>query len=255
MNYYIDTEFHEGFNKPLFGKKRHFIDFISIGIVAEDGREYYAISKDFDVEAAWNAWQPRKGQGDRNNHEPKEYWLRENVLLPIFKGFYPDNLGNLHHYPTFNYSNMKSLIRSLGKSDKTIANEIINFITSCEDTPFISKSNIWSNADIYEKTKEFKSKIDFYGYYADYDWVLFCSLFGKMMDLPKGFPMYCIDLKQTFDDICLRKCNGNNGWVNDFQLATKGQSNYPKETNAHNALADAKWNKQLHDFLLKINQA
>ena len=25
--------------------------------------------------------------------------------------------------------------------------------------------------------------------------------------------------------------------------------NYPKQTNPHNALSDARWNKQLHEFL------
>lgn len=37
---------------------------------------------------------------------------------------------------------------------------------------------------------------EFWGYYADYDWVLFCQLFGKMVDLPPGWPMLCLDLKQ-----------------------------------------------------------
>lgn len=41
MKYFLDTEFHEGFNKPLFGKNRHFIDLISIGIVSSDNRKYY----------------------------------------------------------------------------------------------------------------------------------------------------------------------------------------------------------------------
>jgi len=40
----------------------------------------------------------------------------------------------------------------------------------------------------------------FYAYYADYDWVVFAQLFGKMKDLPKGFPMYCKDLKQSLDE-------------------------------------------------------
>ena len=48
MKYFLDTEFIEGFHKPLFGKKRHFIDLISIGIVCEDGREYYAVSNEFN---------------------------------------------------------------------------------------------------------------------------------------------------------------------------------------------------------------
>lgn len=41
MKYFYDTEFLED------GKT---IDFISIGIVAEDGREYYAVSEDFNTD-------------------------------------------------------------------------------------------------------------------------------------------------------------------------------------------------------------
>lgn len=44
MKYFIDTEFIEGFHKPMFGKRRHFIDLISIGIVSEDNRAFYFIS-------------------------------------------------------------------------------------------------------------------------------------------------------------------------------------------------------------------
>ena len=74
MKYFIDTEFIEG--KPtqstswlmlkrrggglMFGLPKPTIDLISIGIVCEDGREYYAISKEFDVKEAWNRWQPKE---------------------------------------------------------------------------------------------------------------------------------------------------------------------------------------------------
>ena len=47
MKYFLDTEFIEGFHKPFFGKRRHFIDLISIGIVCEDGRQFYAISNEY----------------------------------------------------------------------------------------------------------------------------------------------------------------------------------------------------------------
>ena len=52
MKYFLDTEFHES-KKPvkMLGitlKEVRTIDLISIGIVCEDGREYYAISKDFN---------------------------------------------------------------------------------------------------------------------------------------------------------------------------------------------------------------
>lgn len=71
---------------------------------------------------------------------------------------------------------------------------------------------------------------EFWAYYADYDWVAFCQLFGAMMDLPRGFPMYCRDIKQECDRL--------------------GNPTLPKqEKGEHNALADAHWCKQAYDFL------
>lgn len=43
MRYFYDTEFIED---------GHTIELISIGVVAEDGREYYAVSTEFDPERA-----------------------------------------------------------------------------------------------------------------------------------------------------------------------------------------------------------
>ncbi len=71
---------------------------------------------------------------------------------------------------------------------------------------------------------------EFWGYYADYDWVAFCQLFGTMMDLPKGFPMYCNDIKQL-----------------SHQL---GNPKLPEQDSSeHHALADARWNKKAWEFL------
>ena len=88
MIYYIDFEFIEGFHKPLLGKRRHFIDMISVGIVAEDGREYYAISNEFDLKEAWNRWQwEETNKTDLpgiTRSKIKKYWLRDNVLKPIW---------------------------------------------------------------------------------------------------------------------------------------------------------------------------
>lgn len=73
----------------------------------------------------------------------------------------------------------------------------------------------------------------FWGYYADYDWVVLCQLFGAMVNLPKGWPMYCRDLKQWCDAL--------------------GNPKLPKQTSKeHHALADAHWNMQVHEFLSKL---
>lgn len=73
-------------------------------------------------------------------------------------------------------------------------------------------------------------KPEFWGYYADYDWVALCQLFGRMIDLPNGWPMYCMDLKQLAKDL--------------------GDPELPKQAGAqHHALCDARWNREAWAFL------
>jgi hypothetical protein len=83
------------------------------------------------------------------------------------------------------------------------------------------------------RLKANQSKPEIWAYYADYDWVAFCQIFGTMMDLPKGFPMYCRDIKQECDRL--------------------GNPDLPsQEQGEHNALYDARWNKQAWEFLQAI---
>lgn len=93
---------------------------------------------------------------------------------------------------------------------KQIAGEVLHFVT--DHTPPGEKPEFW-------------------GYYADYDWVCLCQLFGTMMDLPEGWPMYCRDIKQFCDSL------GNP------KLPEQGKGE-------HHALADARWNKLAWEFLL-----
>lgn len=60
------------------------------------------------------------------------------------------------------------------------------------------------------------------GFLADYDWVVLCQLFGTMMQLPKGWPMYCRDLRQALDA-------KNLGYIRQPDDAR------------HHALDDARW--------------
>lgn len=150
MRYWFDTEFIED------GKT---IDLLSIGIVAEDGRELYLEI----LEADWSK---------------ASQWVKDNVL------------AHMGHGPT------------VGREEAKL--RVLDFIGT-------SKPEIWA-------------------YYADYDWVALCQLFGTMMDLPKGWPMYCRDVKQLCDD------HGN-----PF-LPEQGKGE-------HHALADAKWTRQAWTFL------
>jgi hypothetical protein len=74
------------------------------------------------------------------------------------------------------------------------------------------------------------SKPEFWAYYASYDWVALCQLYGTMMDLPKGWPKLCLDVKQ----LCIHKGNP--------KLP-------PDPVDAHHALADAKWTMEAYRFL------
>jgi hypothetical protein len=150
MRYWFDTEFIE---RPCT------IDLVSIGIVAEDGRELYAESHETDWKQA-------------------DDWLLTNV---------------------------KAHLRGPAMSREDIRDNVLRFVGD-DQAP------------------------EFWAYYADYDWVVFCWLFGRMIDLPKGFPMFCRDIKQ---------------WAVDL-----GNPKLPDQDGTeHHALADARWNREAWEFL------
>lgn len=100
--------------------------------------------------------------------------------------------------------------------------------------PYLDDSSV-SHSEMRQQILEFCNpdrygKPEFWGYYADYDWVVFCWIFGSMINLPKGFPMYCNDIKQECDRL--------------------GNPQLPKqEGNEHHALADARHNRVMWEFL------
>lgn len=69
-------------------------------------------------------------------------------------------------------------------------------------------------------------KPEFWAYYASYDWVVFAWIFGRMIDLPEGYPMYPMDLQQV---------------IHTFGIDKKALKEGIPPSN-HNALDDAKWN-------------
>lgn len=171
MRYFYDTEFIED------GKT---IDMISIGIVDETGRSYYAISTEFNAKKA-------------------SKWVKDNVLAHL-----PPRHVNLSDVSVSPRLKEESLA---WKSRLQIRNELLHFINQDFGLP------------------------EFWAYYADYDHVALCQLFGTMMDLPHGWPMYTRDIKQLCDSL--------------------GNPELPKQDEAeHHALADARWNKKAFDFLM-----
>jgi hypothetical protein len=162
MRYFFDTEFYENGTT---------IELISIGIVAEDGREFYAESCDF-----------QKGR------IPPGHWIWDNVW---------PHLHNKHG-------------GLAGQGD------------------FLHREQI--RLAILQFVEEGGAKPEWWAYYADYDWVVLCQLFGPMIDLPDGWPMFCLDIKQ--------------------EAVRLGNPALPEQVGTeHHALADARWNREAWQFL------
>ena len=191
MKYWLDTEFIED------GKT---IDLISIGVVAENGREFYAVNN----ECHWYM---------------ANDWVLENVLLPM--GI--DRQGWMERDPNMMSPRVREgYLRS--RSRLAIREEMLWYFGSAVTND--EGDGFWD-----ESVKD----IEFWAYYGDYDWVAFCQLFGTMMDLPKGFPMYCRDIKQWCD------------MLGNPKLPAQGKGE-------HNALEDARWNKVAWEFLNKLGR-
>ncbi len=221
MNYYLDTEFNEGFRRRgIFNSRQcHFIDLISIGIVTQDLKTYYAISKEF------------------NPYESNE-WVKKNVLEKMVIEYIETQHGEARNQILGLFEGVrlehkiKYIQKQIGKTNDQIAKEIVMWIHGFD----IRNSNNTLSQGEVEFHKENMQAINFYGYYSDYDWVLFSSLFGKMSDLPTGFPMYCNDLIQM-----LAARNLNEEWM---------KKHCPGPENEHNALTDALWNRELHNKII-----
>lgn len=149
MRYFIDTEFWE---RGAFSP----IHLISIGIVTEDGREFYR-------EVTGSAQMVKGVNSD---------WLQQNVIPHLEGG-------------------------DVAKSVLEISRDVVAFVGD-DPSP------------------------EFWGYYSDYDWVVFCQMFGDMGALPNGWPYYCRDLRQSLDERGLHDIR------------------QPDDA-AHNALSDARW--------------
>jgi hypothetical protein len=269
MKYYIDAEFLQGPQKKKmfgvnYGQTKPLIDLISIGIVGEDNREYYAISKEFNLEEAWNRYDVHTMtnlRGDSDTNKKKVYWIRENVLKPIYNELSSFHISDIPHthfggraidtrYLTFSYKSLKWLLDKYGKTNKQIAKEIKEFIGT--------KETIGN----WEQVKD-KINPQFYAYYGAFDYVAFSQIFGGFENYPESFPQYFIDLKQELDIKASAITNDQmKEWHHypktlnikeptfDEKLTfIRRMPKYPQEPTTHHTLSDAHWNKQLHEYL------
>lgn len=175
MRFWYDTEFLED------GKT---IELISIGIVAEDGSEYYAVNRD----APWRRIK---------RHE----WLMANVwpTLPRYHGDARNVLG-----------------------------DGLNF----DDPEFRRKEQIAEDVALFLRGPvEPWWPVELWAWYGAYDHVALAQLWGRMIDLPAGIPMWTNDLRQEVERL------------GDPALPQQ------KAGTLHNALADARHVKKMFDAL------
>lgn len=173
------------------------IDLISIGIVSEDGRSFYRQNSECMFDRA----------GD---------WVWRNVFP---------------HLAHFDMRGKRACDPKHESYDSGLGHR---YFTSCADAtcPWANRQEISQGVLEFCATDK-DNKPEFWGYFADYDWVAFCQLFGPMVALPKGYPMYCNDLKQLSKQL--------------------GNVELPKpEVEIHHALADAEWIKEYHKILSNI---
>ncbi len=94
---------------------------------------------------------------------------------------------------------------------------------------------LFTRKEIMEKLNKYFERDpqpQFWGYYADWDWLLFCHLWGGMLNTPKKFPHLCLDIEQYRIQVGMPKLM------------------YPHQTTTeHNALNDALWSKDCLDVV------
>ena len=79
------------------------------------------------------------------------------------------------------------------------------------------------------------TKPEVWAYVASYDWVLFCQLFGKLINMPKHFPWIVNDLK---------------AWATHAGYTGRFRDLLP-DTGHHDALCDARWNRDVHEKVIE----
>jgi hypothetical protein len=261
LRYFYDCEFLEGPQKKRFlgipvGETLNTIDLISIGVVSEDGRELYLVSKDFNLREAWNRYDVKteKVYGDAKNRWPegrkyKEYWIRENVLKPIFSELVNKwaldeyKANHLHRAPTgynppikFTYDNMKKLIGRYGFTRNEIKFRLTSFLLDPHGDlwdQWLGFSNEYYNTIC--KGQE-GVDVEMVGYYSAYDHVCLSWIYGKMLDLPDAMPMYTVDIKPA---------------INKYLEKNPDEEIIGSE--GHHALEDAKWTRGMYEFLKNVD--
>ena len=123
---------------------------------------------------------------------------------------------------------------------------VMGFLPLTEDMRFLNLSHedVKPRWRIRDEIQEFilsaanGQNIELWADYADYDHIVLCQIFGKMIDLPKGFPMRTDDIRQEIERLGIP------------------ESELPKQNPSfqHHALQDAIYDRRLHKYVRSYNQ-
>ena len=133
------------------------------------------------------------------------------------------------------------MVKESGETYYAVSNEFD--AEACNDwvkenvLPHLTPKEEWKTREqIKKEILEFcGKKPEFWANHASYDWVVFCQLFGPMVDLPEGYPTYCMDIKQL-----------------EVELGVKKDQLPKQEGTVHDALEDAKYNLVCYKALKEI---
>ncbi len=165
MKYFIDTEFIED------GKT---IDLVSIGIVAEDGRELYLQSVEFDPSKA-------------------SEWVQENVF---------PNLSVCPHANVTTDSRcpyVQDLHYHRNKGQCTFSDPDKRIIGAHTDCSWRTRNQLAHEVFVFMDVKKYGIP-KLWGWCSGYDFVALCQIYGTMMDLPAGYPHYMRDMQHLLDE-------------------------------------------------------
>jgi hypothetical protein len=167
--YFYDCEFIED------GRT---IDLVSIGVVDEHGREFYAISTEFDPSRAVP-------------------WVKRNVL---------DRLPSPGHPAWRSRERIRDelyefLIEPIGAGDGARApgaSQRAPAAGARSERQRAPQSR--ADEELGEERTGRASEIELWAWYAAYDHVVLAQLWGRMPDLPREIPRFTKDLRQLWDE-------------------------------------------------------
>ena len=211
MRVYYDCEFLDDGSS---------ISLISIGMVAEDGREYYAVNSD----APWD----RIKQHD---------WLVRNVLppLPVINrnglDAYVRASPNVHPRPT----RMRPTLGSQTPSPNVHPRPTLVLVDV--DTTHTQVRPHWVIANEVRDFLAATPDVELWAWYGAYDFVALAQLWGPLVGAPGSMPKWTNDLRQEYTRL------GEPAGLPE------------QESGVHNALADARHLRVRAEWLAALTGA